>query len=249
MKRAPSRCGFIRASGNGIGESGGGAVLVAAFGVSRLDESDRLWHAPGMGISAKQFEQLQQRASGKRGVSEPALNVPSSPKDKSPQVLLGIDPSLRGTGFGFIKTTTPQPVALAHGTIKCPSGMEKSRCLAVIARTLRERIAEFKPTVCVIEGLFHAQNVKTALTMGEARGAALVAAAEAGLEIYEIAPRKVKQAIVGFGAAQKEAVARMVQRMLGLDEQPEPDAADALALALTHSQINPRNPLTALKKV
>ncbi len=202
-----------------------------------------------MGISARQFEQLQQRASGKRRRPEAALDAPSAAKDRSPQILLGIDPSLRGTGFGFIRTTTPQPTALGHGTIKCPSDWEKSRCLALIARTLREQIAKHKPTVCVIEGLFYAQNFKTALTMGEARGASLVAAAEAGLEIYEIAPRKVKQAIVGFGAAQKEAVGRMVQRMLGLEELPEPDAADALALALTHAQTNPRNPLTTLKKV
>lgn len=202
-----------------------------------------------MGISAKQFEQLQQRASGKRRAAEPALTNASSPTNKSTEVVLGIDPSLRGTGFGFIKTTTPQPTAIAHGTIKCPPAWEKSRCLALIAQTLRDRINEHQPTVCAIEGLFYAQNLKTALTMGEARGAALVAAAEAGLEIYEIAPRKVKQAIVGFGGAQKDAVGHMVQRMLGLDEKPEPDAADALALALTHAQTNPRNPLTTLKKI
>jgi len=83
-----------------------------------------------------------------------------------------------------------------------------------------------------VEGLFYAQNYKTALIMGEARGAALVAAAEGGLELCEIAPRKVKQSIVGYGGAQKLAVAKMVQRMLNLAETPEPDAGDALALAL-----------------
>jgi len=85
--------------------------------------------------------------------------------------------------------------------------------------------------------------------MGEARGASLVAAAEAGLEIFEIAPRKVKQTIVGYGAAQKLAVAKMVQRMLRLPELPEPDAADALALALTHAQENQRFALTPPKKL
>src|SRR6185312_12238278 len=93
-----------------------------------------------------------------------------------------------------------------------------------------------QPTVCIIEGLFFAQNLQTALIMGEARGAALTVLAEGGLEIYEIAPRKVKQAIVGYGAAQKIAVAKMVQRMLRLAELPAPDAADALALALTHAR-------------
>jgi crossover junction endodeoxyribonuclease RuvC len=103
--------------------------------------------------------------------------------------------------------------------------------------------------VCVVEGLFYSQNLQTALTMGQARGAALVIAAEAGLEIYEIAPRKVKQAIVGYGAAQKLAVAKMVQRLLALPKAPAPDAADALALALTHAQENGRYTLSGPKKI
>jgi len=85
--------------------------------------------------------------------------------------------------------------------------------------------------------------------MGEARGAAMAAIAEAGLDIYEIATRKVKLAIVGYGAAQKLAVAKMVQRMLNLAELPAPDAADALALALTHAQENSRHGLNLLKKI
>ena len=85
--------------------------------------------------------------------------------------------------------------------------------------------------------------------MGEARGAAMAVIAEAGLDIYEIATRKVKLAIVGYGAAQKLAVAKMVQRMLNLAELPAPDAADALALALTHAQENSRHGLTVLKKI
>ncbi|MGZ4987560.1 MAG: crossover junction endodeoxyribonuclease RuvC, partial [Limisphaerales bacterium] len=89
---------------------------------------------------------------------------------------------------------------------------------------------------CAVEALFYAQNLQTTLIMGEARGAALASVAEAGLEIYEIAPRKVKQAIVGYGAAQKIAVAKMVQRILHLPELPGPDAADALALALAYAQ-------------
>jgi len=85
--------------------------------------------------------------------------------------------------------------------------------------------------------------------MGEARGAAMMVVAEAGLEIYEIATRKVKQAIVGYGAAQKFAVAKMVQRLLNLSQPPEPDAADALALALAHAQANGRYCLTAPKRI
>ena len=101
----------------------------------------------------------------------------------------------------------------------------------------------------MIEGLFFAQNLKTAIVMGAARGAAMAAIAEAGLDIFEIAPRKVKLAIVGYGAAQKSAVAKMVQRLLNLDKLPEPDAADALALALTHARENSRYNLSPLKKI
>jgi crossover junction endodeoxyribonuclease RuvC len=97
--------------------------------------------------------------------------------------------------------------------------------------------------------LFYAQNLQTALIMGEARGAALATIAEAGLEVYEMAPRKAKQAIVGYGAAQKLAVAKMVQRLLQLADCPEPDAADALALALAHAQEQGRYALTKPKRV
>ena len=165
------------------------------------------------------------------------------------QVILGVDPSLRGTGFGVIRVAKPHPVTLAQGTIVCPASWERSRCLAKIYAALRDVIREHQPTVCIVEGLFFAQNLQTALIMGEARGAALVAMAEAGLEIYEVAPRKVKQAIVGYGAAQKLAVAKMVQRMLQLAELPDPDAADALALALTHVQSTSRFSLAAAKRV
>ncbi|MBI5774003.1 MAG: crossover junction endodeoxyribonuclease RuvC [Verrucomicrobia bacterium] len=164
-------------------------------------------------------------------------------------MLLGVDPSLRGTGYGVIRLGKPHPAALAQGTIACPKTWEHSRCLLKIAETLRDVAKQHQPTVCVVEGIFFAQNLQTAIVMGQARGAALVAAAEAGLEIYEIATRKVKQAIVGYGAAQKFAVAKMVQRMLNLAELPAPDAADALALALAFAQENGRFSLSAPKKI
>src|ERR1700722_7081053 len=165
------------------------------------------------------------------------------------QIILGVDPSLRGTGFGVIRLAKPPPETLAHGTISCAASWEHSRCLLKTAETLRDVIKRHRPSVCIIEGLFYAQNLQTALTMGEARGAALAAIAEAGLEIYEIAPRKVKQAIVGYGAAQKLAVAKMVQRMLNLAALPAPDAADALALALTHAQETSRHQLNPPKRI
>ena len=118
-----------------------------------------------------------------------------------------------------------------------------------IAQTLRDVLKQYSAEVCVVEGLFYAQNLQTALIMGEARGAALAAVAEAGLDIYEIAPRKVKQAIVGYGAAQKLAVAKMVQRLLRLPEPPQADAADALALALAHAQEQGRYSFSAPKRI
>lgn len=203
-----------------------------------------------MSITRRQFEQIQERLGGvsPRAVS-PACASALRAAPNAHRVILGVDPSLRGTGFGVIKLAKPFPETLAHDTISCPAGWVRSRCLAKISQTLREAIQKHRPTVCVIEGLFYAQNLQTALIMGEARGAAMAAIAEAGLEIFEIAPRKVKQAVVGYGAAQKSAVAKMVQRMLNLPKPPAPDAADALALALAHAQGNSRYNLTPLKKI
>jgi crossover junction endodeoxyribonuclease RuvC len=202
-----------------------------------------------MGITPQQFKQMQERVHSPRRAATPVLErtVPSA--NLGQQVILGLDPSLRGTGYGVIRLAKPNPQTLAHGTITCPSNWPHSRCLVQIVQALREVLQQHHPTVCVVEGLFYAQNLQTALTMGEARGAALAAVAEAGLEIYEIAPRKVKQAIVGYGAAQKLAVAKMVQRMLRLPEPPAPDAADALALALTRVQEQGRYTLNPPKRI
>jgi crossover junction endodeoxyribonuclease RuvC len=202
-----------------------------------------------VGITPQQFEAMKGRVSGTRRVAAPVFESSYRRLANGHLVILGIDPSLRGTGYGVIRMAKPHPQTLAHGTISCVAGWERSRCLLKIAETLRDVMKQHRPTVCVIEGLFFAQNLQTALLMGEARGAALVAAAEAGLEIYEIATRKVKQAIVGYGAAQKLAVAKMVQRLLNLPEQPDPDAADALALALTHAQENGRYSFSAPKRI
>ena len=210
-----------------------------------------------MGISPKQLSEMQRRLSRNgpaAGGGQPALPVLQgraalSSARRPPQVILGIDPSLRGTGYGLIRTARTAPELIAQGTIKCPPGWERSRCLVLIAQTLRDVVKQHRPEVCVVEGLFYAQNFQTALIMGEARGASLAAVAEAGLIIYEIAARKVKQAIVGYGAAQKLAVAMMVQRMLNLDTPPSPDAADALALALAHAHESRQYGLSMPKRV
>ncbi|MBL9135878.1 MAG: crossover junction endodeoxyribonuclease RuvC [Verrucomicrobiales bacterium] len=189
-----------------------------------------------MGISPEAFRKLQARVQSPKRRPEPLNGLPPQPASLRREVVLGIDPSLRGTGWGVIQRQRGTVTALGFGTVHCAASLPRSRCLVRIADELRTAIRAHQPTVCAIEGLFFAQNLQTALIMGEARGVCLLAAAEAGLEITEIAPRKVKQAIVGFGGAQKSAVGRMVQRLLGLAEPPQADAADALAIALAHAQ-------------
>jgi crossover junction endodeoxyribonuclease RuvC len=202
-----------------------------------------------VGITPQAFRQMQARLDNPRRAALPVFERTSPTNAKANQTILGLDPSLRGTGYGVIQIARPVHETLAHGTITCPANWERTRCLVKIVQTLREVIKSHRPSVCVIEGLFYAQNLQTALVMGEARGAALSALAEAGLEIYELAPRKVKQAIVGYGAAQKIAVAKMVQRMLRLAELPDSDAADALALALTHAQEQGRYSFSVPKRL
>jgi len=205
---------------------------------------------PPMGITPQQFKQIQQRLGAPQRNAAPVFERTSAPVSMhSTSLILGLDPSLRGTGYGIIRLARPNPIAEIYGTISCPPNWERSRCLAKIAQTLRDLLKKYAPTVCVIESLFYAQNLQTALIMGEARGAALAAIAESGIEIFELAPRKVKQAIVGYGAAQKSAVAKMVQRRLSMAEAPAPDAADALALALVHAQEQGRYNLTPPRKI
>jgi crossover junction endodeoxyribonuclease RuvC len=200
-----------------------------------------------MGISARDFQQMQERLAGKAGPKDRKASVGAAVT--AHEIVLGVDPSLRGTGYGVIRVAKPDSIALAHGTISIPASWEHSRCLAKIFETLRDVIAEHKPTACVLEGLFFAQNLQTALIMGEARGASMVAAAQAGLEVFEISPRKMKLAIVGYGAAQKSAVSKMVQRFLQLEQEPDPDAADALALAIAFAQETNRFSIKPPKRV
>ena len=202
-----------------------------------------------MRITPQQLKQMEQRLAGARRSAAPVFERAALPPSRAHTVILGLDPSLRGTGFGVIRLAKPFPETLDQGTISCPPGWERSRCLVKIVQTLRDVLKRHTPSVCVVEGLFYAQNLQTAQIMGEARGAAIATVAEAGLDIYELAPRKVKQAIVGYGAAQKLAVAKMVQRMLHLPEPPAPDAADALALALAHAQETGRYSLSPPRKI
>lgn len=149
--------------------------------------------------------------------------------------VLAIDPSLRHTGVAVVEAVAKgKPRALYFGTIHNLNTLKPSRCLVAIRDRLAELIHEHEPDCCALEGVIFVQSHKTAITLGAARGAAILAAAERGLTIYEYAPRRIKQAAVGSGSAGKNQVAFMVRALLGLTTTPETDAADALAIALTH---------------
>ena len=159
--------------------------------------------------------------------------------------VLAIDPALRKTGWAVVEQRGRDLRALAYGTIVNAPKLLPSGCLVAIREQLQAVIAAHAPTVCAIEATIFVQSLKTAIVLGTARGAALLAAAEHGLAIYEYAPREVKQAAVGRGAAAKEQVAFMIRSLLRLRETPPPDAADALAVALTHFQSADAHRVTA----
>ena len=148
--------------------------------------------------------------------------------------ILGIDTSLRSTGVGIIEANGNELRAVAYGRIRNKPKDPHSCCLENIFNSLTELIAEHAPDCAAIEGAFFAKNAKTAMVLGQARGAAITACAKKGLAITEHSPRKVKSSVVGTGAAQKDQVAKMVMRLLNLSEQPQEDAADALAIAICH---------------
>ena len=150
--------------------------------------------------------------------------------------ILGVDPSLRSTGFGLIEARGNEMRAIVYGEIKNRPDILPSRCLVNIGDTMARLVEEHRPEVLAIEGLVYVQNTKIAFTLGQVRGVIIAAAAKNGIPSYEYAPRKVKQAVTGLGAAGKEQVANMVKALLGLKEVPPADAGDALALAICHAQ-------------
>lgn len=148
--------------------------------------------------------------------------------------VLAVDPSLRGTGYAVLETAGGKVRALTYGVVNNPPKLSAHLCLREIHETLARVADEHRPTTFAIEGVIYVQNVRTAIILGSARGAALLVAARHGLDVHEYAPRLVKQSIVGRGGAQKDQVAFMIRALLGLTETPPPDAADALAIGLTH---------------
>jgi crossover junction endodeoxyribonuclease RuvC len=148
--------------------------------------------------------------------------------------ILGIDPGSRATGYGVLEVEGSRLARVAGGVIR-PGAEALSERLSCIASTLGSVIRKTGPQSSALESVFAARNLRSALLLGQARGAALVACGLAGLPTAEYAPAQVKRAVVGYGAAGKEQVQRMVQRLLGLPSPPPVDEADALAVALCHA--------------
>ncbi len=149
--------------------------------------------------------------------------------------VLAIDASLRNTGVAVIDANGAGKFqALYFGVIHNPAALPMSSCLVAIRDRLAELIHAHEPDCCALESVIYVQSYKTAITLGAARGSAIMAAAERGLPVFEYPPKRIKQATVGNGSADKSQVAFMVRALLGLVETPGADAADALAIGLTH---------------
>ncbi|MEI6971450.1 MAG: crossover junction endodeoxyribonuclease RuvC [bacterium] len=148
--------------------------------------------------------------------------------------VLGVDTSLRSSGVAVVEERGSTLVAIYHGTISISPRRPLSDCLKCLQEGLSDLIERHRPEQAAVEGLFYCKNVKTVTTLAHARGVAIATCASAGLPVFEYAPRRVKQAVVGFGAAEKEQVRRMVMALLGLREEPDEDAGDALAIAICH---------------
>ena len=151
-------------------------------------------------------------------------------------IILGVDPGTAITGVGILQSDGDELVLVAYGAITTPANWQMPRRLQHIHAELAALILQHQPTDAVIEKLFFSKNVRTALSVGQARGVALLAAAQAGLAIHEYTPLQIKQAVVGYGRAEKIQIQQMVKVLLGLDRLPQPDdAADALAIAICHA--------------
>ncbi len=152
-------------------------------------------------------------------------------------LVLGIDPGTALCGYGLVRADGDEMSLVAYGAVSTPSKMPLAERLLQIHEELRGLIAAHHPESAAVEKLFFSKNTRTALAVGHARGVVLLSAAEAGLPVYEYTPNEVKQAIVGYGGADKNQMQQMVRMLLHLDFVPEPDdAADAVAIAICHIQ-------------
>jgi len=151
--------------------------------------------------------------------------------------VLGLDPGTATTGFGLVEESDNSLKAVEYGVILTPANLPMPQRLRLIFLRVSELLEQFRPEAVSVEKLFFNRNVTTALSVGQARGVALLAAANTDLPVFEYTPLEVKQAISGFGRASKDQVQQMVRLILQLEQIPKPDdAADALAIAICHIQ-------------
>jgi crossover junction endodeoxyribonuclease RuvC len=151
-------------------------------------------------------------------------------------IVIGIDPGTANTGFGVVRTAGERMVALDGGVIETAADLPVEKRLARLHESLGELVRWHEPKAMALEDLFFGKNVGSALSVGQARGVAMLAAAEHGLPCYGYTPQAVKKAVCGSGSADKRQVQRMVADLLGLPEPPAPDhAADAFAVAICHA--------------
>jgi crossover junction endodeoxyribonuclease RuvC len=153
--------------------------------------------------------------------------------------VLGVDPGSGATGYGLIERKAGAIQHLRHGVLRPPRGAELAERLDFLHRELLAVITLGAPEVAVVERVFIAANPRSALVLGQARGAILASLGGAGVRVAELAARQVKKAVTGSGAANKAQMQEMVTRLLSLDAEPPTDAADALALALTYAGAGP----------
>lgn len=153
-------------------------------------------------------------------------------------VILGVDPGLAHTGWGIVETRGPMCRARAYGCVTTRASQPLAERLGAIYGELSEAIERFGPTQLAIEKIFFGDNVRSAMATAQARGVAIVACAQAGLEVGEYTPMQIKQAVVGTGSADKRQVIYMIRNVLALDHDPRPDhCADALACAVCHANL------------
>ncbi len=151
--------------------------------------------------------------------------------------ILGIDPALRNTGYALLDVLGVNRFkVVTYGVIRSPDKLRQTECLVNIHESISRLITEHAPQATAVEAIIYLQNYRTAITLGAARAAALLAPSQHLIPIFEYAPRRVKSAATGRGGAQKQQVGFMMRALLGLTENPPADAADALAVALTHAQ-------------
>jgi len=151
-------------------------------------------------------------------------------------LILGIDPGTAIMGYGLIKKEGQRLIPVAYSSWRTSSDIPMSQRLKKLYDSINELIREYSPDVMAIEELFFNRNTTTALAVGQARGIVLLSAAENNINIYEYTPLQVKQAVVGYGKADKKQVQFMVKALLSLKEDPKPDdTADALAVAICHA--------------